>query len=153
MTTVDLLLNRRQVGKRVLVVGGGFIGCETAVYLAQKGHQVTLTSRRAKILTDMIYHNRDMLFRMMTDNHVQILTNTWPVEIISGGMRVKQDGQDRILTAESLVFNGRMNPCNELHETLDGRVSELYAIGDCVEPRLIMHAIWEAFHTVRKIEA
>ena len=67
-------------------------------------------------------------------------------------MIVKRDGQDRSLAAESLVFNGRMIPCNELHKILDGKVSELYAIGDCVEPRLIINAMWEAFHTARKIE-
>jgi len=52
-----------------------------------------------------------------------------------------------------LVFNGGMSSCNELQKILDGKVPELYAIGDCVEPRLIINAMWEAFHTARKIEA
>ena len=153
VTTVDLLLNRRQLGKRVIIVGGGFIGCETAVYLAQKDHQVTLTSRRVQMLTDMNFHNRQMLFRMMADNNVQILTDAWPVEIIAGGMLVKRNGEDRSLSAESFVVSGGMTSCNELQKTLDGKITELYAIGDCVEPRLVINAIWEAFHTARKIEA
>jgi len=141
------------VGKSVLVMGGGLIGCETAVYLAQKGHQVTLTSRRAAILSDMIEPNRSMLLRMVADSCVQVFTNTYPVQVTAGGILVKQDDQDRILPVESLVFGGGMRPCNELQEALAGKVEKLYAIGDCVEPRLIIHAIWEAFHTVRKIEA
>jgi len=153
ITAVDLLSNKSKVGKSVLVMGGGLIGCETAVYLAQKGHQVTLTSRRAAILSDMIEPNRSMLLRMVADSCVQVFTNTYPVQVTAGGILVKQDDQDRILPVESLVFGGGMRPCNELQEALAGKVEKLYAIGDCVEPRLIIHAIWEAFHTVRKIEA
>ena len=38
----DLLMNRAQVGKRVAIVGGGGTGCETAEYLAARGHQVSI---------------------------------------------------------------------------------------------------------------
>jgi len=153
MTAVNLLSNKTGVGKSVLVMGGGLIGCETAVYLAQNGHQVTITTRRASILTDMIHNNRLMLIKMMADSNVQVLSNTWPIEVIAGGIIVKQDGEGRILPVESLVFSGGMRSCNELEKALTGRVTELYAIGDCVEPRRIINAIWEAFHTARKIEA
>jgi 2-enoate reductase len=152
ITAVALLLNKAKVSKSVLVMGGGLIGCETAVYLAQKGHQVTLTSRRANILTDMGFANRDMLLKMMTDHNVQVLTNCWPVRIVADGILVKHNAQDRTLLAESLISAAKMRPCNELQKALSGKVAGLYAIGDCVEPRRIINAVWEAFHTARKIE-
>jgi len=151
MTAVDLLLNKGEVEKNVLVVGGGLIGCETAVYLAQKGHQVTLISRRANILTDMGLANRDMLIRMMADTKVQVLANARLVQAVVGGVIVKQEDQDQILPAESLVFASGMRSCNELQKALTGKVKELHAVGDCVEPRHIIDAIWEAFHVARTI--
>ncbi|GAH51455.1 unnamed protein product, partial [marine sediment metagenome] len=42
VTAVDLLLGKREAGKSVVVVGGGLIGCETALYLAQKGKKLTI---------------------------------------------------------------------------------------------------------------
>ncbi len=151
ITAVTLLLNKTEVNKSVLVMGGGLIGCETAVYLAQKGHQVTLTSRRANILTDMKLANLHMLLKMMADYNVQVLTNCWPVQIVAGGILVKHNDHENTLKVDSLISAAEMRACNELHRTLSGRIGELYAIGDCIEPRRIINAIWEAFHTARKI--
>jgi 2-enoate reductase len=153
ITTIDLLLNKAEVGKSVVVIGGGLIGCETAVYLSQKGHQVTLTSRRIDTLTGMYHANREMLLEMMVDYNVQVLTNCWPMRIVAGGILVKHNDQERTLLAESMVSATNMRPCNELHKALSGKARGLYAIGDCVEPRSIINAIWEAFHTARKIGA
>jgi len=151
ITAVTLLLNKTEVNKSVLVMGGGLIGCETAVYLAQKGHQVTLTSRRTNILTDMKLANRHMLLKMMADYNVQVLTNCWPVQIVAGGILVKHNDHENILKVDSLISAAEMRACNELHRTLSGRIEGLYAIGDCIKPRRIINAIWEAFHTARKI--
>ncbi|MFC2059641.1 FAD-dependent oxidoreductase [Chloroflexota bacterium] len=153
VTAIDLLLNKGRVGKSVLVMGGGLIGCETAVYLAQKGHQVMLTSRRANILTEMINHNRSMLLKMMADSKVQVLTNTLPLEVVDGGILVKHNDENITLPVESIVSAAGMRPCDELQRALTGKVSELYAIGDCVKAGRIIEAMWQAFHTAREIEA
>ncbi len=152
VTAVDLLLKKKKVGERVLIVGGGLIGCETAVYLAQKGHKLTVIELFPDILTDMHHTNRNMLLKMMADNNVQVLTNTRTVQVMADGILVKKDDHDRFLPAESLVLAAGMRSCNELQEALTGKVTRLYAIGDCVEPRRIINAIWDAFHTVREIE-
>ena len=94
-----------------------------------------------------------MLLEMMTDKRVQVLTNSWPVKVVAGGILVKHNDKDRILPAESLVLAVGMHPCNELQSTLTGKVAKLHAIGDCVEPGRIIDAIWQAFHTARKIES
>ncbi|MFC2018827.1 FAD-dependent oxidoreductase [Chloroflexota bacterium] len=151
ITAVNLLLKETELSKSVLVMGGGLIGCETAVYLAQKGHQVTLTSRRTDILTDMEMSNRDMLLKMMADCCVPVLTDCWPLRIVAGGILVKHNGREKTLPAESLVSAAGMRACNELQGLLSGRVRGLYAIGDCVEPRRILEAVWEAFHTARTL--
>lgn len=51
--TVDAVFGHEQeLGHRVVVVGGGHSGCETALYLARAGHQVTLLTRRQEVYTD-----------------------------------------------------------------------------------------------------
>ena len=148
---MTLLLDKTKVNKSVLVVGGGLIGCETALYLAQQGHQVTLTSRRADILTDLAHANRRMLIKMMMEHDIQVLTNCLPVQIEAKGILMKHNDKEILVKGESVISAANMCPCNELQRTLNGRVSYLHAVGDCVEPRRIINAIWEAFHTVRKI--
>jgi len=100
----------------------------------------------------MEHANQDMLFKMMADYSVQVLTNCWPVRIVVGGILVKHNDQDRTLPVEGLIAAAKMRPCNELRKTLTGKVGGLYTVGDCVKPRGIINAIWEAFHTARKID-
>lgn len=152
ITAADLLLGKGKVGKEVVVVGGGLIGCETAVYLAQNGCQVTVIEQLPNILSNVPHVNGDMLLKMMTDNKVQVLTNTQPIEVVAGGVLVKQDDNKRILPAQSLVLAAGMRSRNELQRNLTGKITELYAIGDCAEPGRIIDAMWQAFHTARKIK-
>ncbi len=153
ITAADLLLNKGKVGKSAVVIGGGLVGCETSVYLAQNGCKVAVIEQLPAILSNVPRGNRDMLLKMMADNEVQVLTNTSPVRVVAGGILVKcDDKDDRTLPAQSLVLAAGMCPCNELQSNLTGKVAELHAIGDCVEPGHIIDAIWQAFHTARKIE-
>ena len=152
ITAADLLLKKGKVSQSVLLLGGGLIGCETAVYLAQNGCQVTLIEQLPDILTDVLFCNRDMLLKMMADNNVQVLTDSWPVRVVAGGILVKHDDEDRTVPAESIVVAAGMRSCCDLQKTLNGKVAELHAIGDCVEPGGIIEAIWQAFHTARRID-
>ena len=151
ITAADLLLKKGKVGKSVLVIGGGLIGCETAVYLAQNGCQVTVIEQLPDTLTDVLFPNRDMLLKMMADAKVQVLTSTWPVRVTAGGILVKHNDKDRLVPAASIVVAAGMRSCSDLQKTLDGKVAELHAIGDCVEPGGILDAIWQAFHSARRI--
>lgn len=151
ISATDLLLNKGKLTKRILVVGGGLIGCETAIYLAQEGHQVILASRRSEILTDVIQHNRLMLLKMVADHNIQVMSSTVPLKLTTSGILVKQGNKELILPSDSLVFGGYMYPQDDLLKNLNGKIAHLYAIGDCIKPRRIINAIWEAFHAVRSI--
>jgi len=93
-----------------------------------------------------------MLLNMIADNNVQVLTSSQVAQVVADGILVKKNGQEEVFPAESLVLAVGMTPRNELQEALNGKVPGLYAIGDCVEPRHIINAIWEAFSTARTIE-
>ena len=114
--------------KRLLIIGGGLIGCETAIYLAEKGHQVTVISRRNDndIMAEMNYHNRDMALRMMEDNKVQVLTNVHVVQFIAGGISYKQGDKERLVFLDTLgQMSNRFNA--EIHAyVFKGKLSDLY---------------------------
>lgn len=42
VTAMDLLLGREKAGDSAVVIGGGLIGCETALWLAKQGRKVTI---------------------------------------------------------------------------------------------------------------
>jgi len=151
VTAVDLLLGRKEVGETVVVAGGGMIGCELAAYLGQKGKQVTVIEMLGDIATNMGRSGRMQLLEMLDKVDVKVLTNTKLIEIVEEGVTVKSNGDKRILKANSVVLAVGLKPEAALSEELRDVVSELYTFGDCVEPRRLINAIWEAYRTARLI--
>jgi hypothetical protein len=45
-----------------------------------------------------------------------------------------------------------LNPEDQLYKALAGKVKQIYAIGDCKEPRRILEAIWEAYTVVSTLD-
>jgi thioredoxin reductase len=68
------------------------------------------------------------------------------------GVRIgdKQD-EKSLLETDTVVLATGMKPTTGFWEILRGKIPEIYFIGDCVEPRKVMMAIWEGFRTARLI--
>jgi len=152
VTAVDLLLGKKDVGEDVIVVGGGLVGCETAAYLAKKGKRVTTLEMLEDIAVDLFHANREHLLRMLNEGHVNVLTRTNLMEITDEGVIVMdKQWKKKMIKADTVVLALGLRSERKLLIDLEGKVPELHALGDCVEPRKILHAIWEAFRIVRQI--
>ncbi len=152
VTCVDLLLGKREVGESVVVVGGGLVGSEMALYLAQKGKKVTIVEILDSIARDMFSINRMHLLKLLTEANVEILTDTMVLEITDEGIATADKyGKRSIREADTVVLAVGLKPDRKLLETLKDKLPKVYAIGDCVEPRKVINAIWEGFRTARLI--
>lgn len=93
LSAIDLLTGKDAVrGDRILVMGGGEVGCETAVHLARQGKQVTLSTRRGKdkLCSDVVDRsNRDMLLAMIHDAGIRIIENAIPLRADGRGIVVE----------------------------------------------------------------
>jgi NAD(P)-dependent dehydrogenase (short-subunit alcohol dehydrogenase family) len=127
------------------------IGAETALFLAQRGFQVALTSRRGEIATDAYRVNRLLLLSMLAESRVTIVNGTALVRGISGGVRLITGEVESDLETDAVVFARDMRPLNTLHSIFSGQVPSLIPVGDCVEPGHLKDAVWSAFHAARKL--
>ena len=143
LTAVDLLLGKKEPGKTVVVMGAGLIGCETALHLAQKGCRVTIAGGR-RLAHDMVWGNALDLLKLLDDHHVKILTNSRVRRITEKGV----DCPTQHVPADTIVLAVGMQSINGLStEILADYIPEVYAIGDCVQPRHVMQAMWGAYRT------
>ena len=140
-TAIDVLLKKNRVGKSVVILGAGLIGCETALHLAQKGHKVTIAGGR-RLAHDMVWGNAVDLLKLLDDHQVKILSNNRIVRFTKDG--AESDSQR--FEADTFILAVGMNPVTKiLVEDLEDLVPEVCAIGDCVSPRHVMSAIWEGY--------
>jgi len=148
----DALSGSVEIGRKVLIVGGGGIGAEAADYFSEEGKEVTLVEMLEGIALDLVGHLQHFLNTRLKAKGVDVLTQTKAVRFEKGGLRVetsrgtrKLEGFDSIVIALGSVSN------NELVESLKSKVSEFYAIGDASRPREVMEALFEAEEVALRI--
>ena len=116
LTAIDLLTGEdTSRGENILVMGGGLVGCETAVHLARQGKQVTLSTRRSKdkLGADIVDRsNREMLIAMIEDAGIRVLDNSIPIRLESGAI-VLTTGVEMITNAERSERDELVDQINE----------------------------------------
>ena len=150
VTAVDLLLGKKEAGKSVVVIGSGIVGCETALHLSQNGKNLTIVARSDRLARDVNVVNRAHLLKLLTNT--RILVNTKVLETTNKGIIVlDKNGKRDTIEADTVVLAVGFKPDRALLESLKDTVPEIYAIGDCVEPRKVINAIWDGFRSARLV--
>jgi NADPH-dependent 2,4-dienoyl-CoA reductase/sulfur reductase-like enzyme len=147
----DVLAGRVTVGKKVLVIGGGSLGCETADFLASQGKAVTLLEMRGEIGIDVIPRVRHFLLQRLEASKVGVQTLATVCRVLHDGAVIDQSGEARQLTGyDSIVLAlGTKSQCT-LAAELKGGPYEVVVIGDAAHPRNALDAILEANEVGRK---
>lgn len=143
---VDLLKNGcSNIGEKIVIIGGGQVGVETAEWLAEKGKEVTVIEMLPEVAGDMPHAVKVLLMLNLQDYGVRILTNARVKEITGAGVLVERMGVEELLPADAVVIAVGIEADNSLEAELQDKVPVLYAVGDCKSPGKIMDAVHEGF--------
>lgn len=141
VTALDVLGSPSLAGKRVAVIGGGLIGCETAEFLAGQGKRVTLLEMQDEMACDMAPLLRRPLLGRLAKLGVSMEVRTRVTEVVEDGVNAEQGGVKRWFETDTVVLAAGMAPDKRLAAGLQGKVRELHVIGDCETPRKIVDAM------------
>lgn len=150
----EVLTGAVNPGKDVIVVGGGLVGCELALWLARDGKNVTLVEVQDKLLAlngPLCHANSDMLVRLVPYSGVKVLTSSKIVKTTEKGALVDVNGNSQEIAADSVVLAVGYSSINSLYEELKNEISEVHLIGDARKVANIMHAIWDAYEVAANI--
>ncbi len=135
------------LGKRVVIIGSDIHGCELAEFLVKRGRKVTIVDTRETVGDGMITHLKNQLLAWFDKKGVTMITGVRKYVTINkkGLVVLMPENYNRTIQADTIVPVTPMAPDLTLFHELEGRVDELYAIGDCREPNLIVDAIGDGF--------
>jgi len=143
-----------KVGKKVVMIGGGLRGCETAIYLADKGHDVVIIESTDKLLSTTSGSPLDAT-RDQINKRCNIIarTGTRCVEITPQGVKVEKDGKSEIVKCDTVVHSPAMNAKKSEVERLRGGAGKavVFEVGDCVRGANVFEAVNEGFMAAMKI--
>lgn len=152
VTAWDVLDGKVVVGATALVVGGGVVGAETADFLGEHGHRVTIVEMLPEIAGDVEAAPRYFLLERLNAYGVRVETGTVVEEFLEDGVLVRKDGQELRLTGfDTIILAMGATSVDVLQSGLKGRVSELHIIGDAAKPRKALEAIEEGARVALKL--
>jgi len=152
MTVIEVLTGRRKVGKNIIVAGGGSVGCEIALFLAQQDKKVTIIEMSEEAMVDLDLSSKIALKRLLSDNNVEILTSVKVEQITDDGVVViNKEWNLYSIKADTIVLALGFEPNRKLIKSLQYKIPQLYSIGDCVKPGKIMQAMEQASFLARQI--
>jgi len=152
VTAVDVLLGKTKTGQEIIVAGGGLVGCETALFLAEQRKKVTIVEMPPEIAADVELISRMALLQLLEERNVKWSVGMKVDEITNEGLiAIDKEWNRHTFKADNVVLAFSMIPDDELYKTLKDKIPKTYVIGDCAKPRKIIYAVHEAFRVALEI--
>ena len=139
------------IGDKVLILGGGLVGCEGAIYLAKSGKDVTIIEMLDEVALDGNFlHRAAVMVELGKD--VNVVTGTQGKAISEEGMRcVDSDGKEKLYKADTIVCAVGQKSLTPIVDQLRNTAPEFYYIGDCVKPQRVKDAISSGYHVAMSL--
>lgn len=153
-TASQVLLKEKDCGNTTVVVGGGLVGCETALWLAQHGKKVTIVEALDKIMAvngPLCHANKDMLEALLPFHGIDIVTDAKVISYQDNSLRIQMAGEEQQIHCDSVILSVGYREENSLYHELEFEVPEIYLLGDAKKVSNIMYAIWDAYEVANHI--
>jgi 2,4-dienoyl-CoA reductase-like NADH-dependent reductase (Old Yellow Enzyme family)/thioredoxin reductase len=139
------------VGERVVVIGGGLVGCEEGLHLAHLGKEVTILEMLEKAASDAPYLHWLGLMREL-EKSVRLETRVKCTRVTEGGVSaVNMEGEERFYEADTILLAVGLKPRTETVESLRSCAPDFIVIGDCLQPATAMEAIHMGYFSAMDI--
>ncbi|MCP4337849.1 MAG: FAD-dependent oxidoreductase [Desulfobulbaceae bacterium] len=176
----DVLADKVATGRKVVIIGGGAVGIETGLLLAEQG---TISGEELKFLlvsgavspaklyplategtkevfvvevADKIGENfgKSTKWGMLQDVSrfgLNILMQTKVIEITEAGVRIEHGGEERVLAADSVVLAVGTRAANPLEKEAQNLGIETEVVGDAVAPGTVFEANHQGYNAGKAI--
>ena len=134
-----------KAGQEIVVLGGGLVGCETALHLARNGKDVTVVEMTDRVCPDANPRYRPLLMDQL-DKYVNCRTGMRGIRITEEGIVCSDKGGNEVLfKADTVICAVGQRPLRGLAESLSDSASEVIEIGDCIKAGNVTEAVFRGF--------
>lgn len=139
------------IGRKVVVMGGGLVGCEEGLHLAHLGKEVTILEMLEKAAADAPYLHWLGLMKEL-EKSVRLMARTRCTRVTEGGVyAVNGEGEERFYEADTILLAVGLKPRTEVVKSLRDCAPDFYVIGDCHQPATAMEAIHMGYYSAMNI--
>jgi len=159
MTADDVLSGRTFPGRKVVVLGGGSVGCETADFLAPlvddqfpRNRDVTVLEMASGVMPAESGPGRSLLVQRLRRKGVKLICGAKVERVEEDAITYTRDGQEHCISdADTLVLAVGYHRDPALEKLLKACGMTFHIIGDARKPGNLKDAIAQGYQTARAI--
>ncbi len=132
ISAIDKLLDDATgLGQHVCIIGGSGVGLDAAMFMAEKGKQVTVIEMEQTVGRELNHMLRVNLANLLKENRVDVLTSHVVTEILENGVKVLCHGQEKVILCDQVIsaVGFVRSDLSDLYESLNDLPVELYSLG------------------------
>ena len=140
-------------GRRITIIGGGQVGCESALFLAQQGNIVTVIEMQPTVLSDASPSYQSRLLRNITalGDQIQLITDARCISMGAETCYQCADGTQHTVCSDHVILAAGMKPQTELALSLFDPNYEFHMIGDCLQTGNVQKVIRSAYSVALEV--
>ncbi|MGM0213474.1 FAD-dependent oxidoreductase [Enterococcus sp. AZ109] len=149
----DYLLNDTTIGEKVVIIGGGLNGCETALDVLQKGGKVTLLEKEEKLFAHDVLNTNNLqkITSMMACSDTRVILNATIHSIEDSEIILTSQGEQERVPYDNLLISAGVRPNSDLVNQLYELYDDVYLVGDADKPGNFLTAVHSAFHIAKNL--
>ena len=143
MNALDVYDRMYELGKHVVIVGGGLVGCEVGLHIANHGHDVTIIEMLPMIANETFGYYRNALLTEMDNRGIRQILNAKCLEFTDAGVRIQRDGKEELIPADSMCFSMGMRSNDGEVQRLKEAAGEIptWVVGDAKHAGKVADAV------------
>jgi hypothetical protein len=147
-TAVSTYGHEDELGQKVVIIGGGQVGLETAVHLERTGRDVTLIEMLPQLAGDASKTHRDELLVVVRNHadHLHVLLNAKCTGVEPGKVSFEVDGKAQSVDCDNVLLAVGLRARRDEADAFMNSADDFYEIGDCVRARTVEWCTKEAFY-------
>ena len=152
-TAVSAYGHEDELGEKVVIIGGGQVGLETAIHLQRKGRDVTLVEMLPQLAGDASKTHRDELMVEVRDHadKLHVLLNAKCTGVEPGKVSYELDGQAQSVECDSVLLAVGLRARRDEADAFMNNADDFFEIGDCVKARTVEWCTKEAFYAALNV--
>lgn len=151
MGAEDVYYTPEKAGQSIIILGGGLVGIELGIHMAQNGRSVSIIEMLAELSVDKFSMHTLALFEQIEKLGIDIHTSTVVSEITPTGVLAKGPNGSMQMTADTVIYAAGQKPLREEAIAFSACAGEFHQIGDCVVPKNILTATQASWTIARDI--
>ena len=147
----EVYKNPDLTGRKVIILGGGLVGTELAIYLASRKREVTIMEMLPTLNDGGNMVQANALAIQLDRFHIRLALGTKAVKIDESGVTAENNAGQLHFRADTVIYALGQKPLWEDCEKIRHCAPEFHQLGDCLLPNNILQATTAAYFTARNI--